>query len=86
MLPFSCPPEYRKRTLRLLRSLCVSWGVLPTSYTFQGEVKDLGENPFASSNTAEVFQGTSGGEMVAVKSRRIYRSDGPGKLNKVDIC
>ena len=68
MLRFSDLPEYRERTLRLLRSLCGSWGVLPTSCTLQGEVKLLDEYPFAKAScSVEVFRGELGGEMVAVK-------------------
>ena len=84
---FSDLLDYRKRTLRLLRSLCGSWEVLPASYTFQGEVKFLDEYPFApASRFVEVFRGESGGEMVAVKVLVVYLSEDPSKVKKVDIA
>ena len=80
------PPEYRKRTLRLLRSLCGSWGVLPTSYALRGEVKLLDEYPFApASRFVEVFRGMSGGGMVAVKTL-MYPLEEFSRANKVDTA
>jgi len=80
------PPWYRTRTLRLLRSLCGSWGVLPTSYAFQGDVKLLDEHPFVpASRFVEVFRGESGGKMVAVKTLTKYLSEDPSRLKRVGI-
>ena len=86
MFPLSYPPEYYKLTLRLLQSLCGSWGVLPASYTFQREVSALGELAFFRSCSAEVFSGMSGEEMVAVKAFTICPSDDPNSPNKVGIA
>ena len=79
-------PEHRKRVLRLLQSLCGSWGILPTSYAFSGAVEFLDDCPFARSSSAEVFRGKSGGEMVAVKALAVSMSDDLAKLNKVGIA
>lgn len=79
-------PEYRKRTLRLLRSLCGSWGELPSSYTLRGEVKLLDNRPFApASRYVEVFQGMFRDEMVAVKALTVYASEDPNRVKKVGI-
>lgn len=83
VLPSSYPPGWYKRTLRVLRLLCGSCGVLPTSYTFEREVTLLDEHPFVHSHSADVFRGISGGEMVAEKALTVYLSDKPGRLNKV---
>lgn len=86
VLVFSDIQEYLKRILRLLRSLSGSWGVLPTSYKFRGEVKLLDDHPFApASRNVEVFRGVSGDEMVAVKALKTYMLEDPSRLKKVDI-
>lgn len=78
-------PEPRKRILRLLRSLCGSWGELPSSYALSGEVKLLDDRPFApASPFVEVFRGMFRDEMVAVKALAVYMSDDPNRVKEVD--
>lgn len=78
------PLEYHNRTLRLMRSLCGLWGVLPTFYALKGEVKLLDEHPFAlASPPVEVFRGTLGGELVAVKTFKRCTSEDPSLSSKV---
>jgi len=84
--PFSYPPECCKLALRLLRSLCGSWGVLPTSYTLHIEVRLFDEHPFVCSRGAEVFRGKLNGEPVAVKALTNPLSDDSSRLNKVGIA
>ena len=79
-------PEPRKRILRLLRSLCGSWGELPSSYALSGEVKLLDDRPFApASPFVEVFRGMFRDEMVAVKALTVYASEDPNRVKKVGI-
>ena len=79
--------ERRKRTLRILRSLCGMWGVLPTSYWIQGPVKLLdGGLPFVpASRFVEVLRGLSEGETVAVKALSVFQSEDGSRLYKVGI-
>jgi hypothetical protein len=76
-------PELRQRTIRVLRSLCGSWGVLPASYTLQGEVKVTGGFPFACGGYGEIWNGTWGSEKVAVKFLKITSAANPEKVKKV---
>ena len=45
----------------------------------------LDESPFFRSQSAEVFRGMSGGEVIAVKVLAFCLSDNPSRLNKVSI-
>ena len=76
-------PKFRQRTTHLLRSLCGSWGVLPASYTLQGEVKVTDKIPWSHGGFGEVWCGTWGCEKVAVKVMAITGTADPKKLKKV---
>ena len=67
----------------LLRSLCGSWGVLPASYTLQGEVKVVDPMPRTCAGFGEIWCGTWGSEKVAVKVIKITHDTNPEMLKKV---
>lgn len=74
--------------MRVLRSLSGSWGVLPASYTLQGEVQVSYEHAWAVGGYSEVWCGTMGCKMVAIKAIVIGRSSNPDlvKLKKVGVA
>jgi len=76
-------PEYRMRTLRVLRSLSGSWGVLPASYTLQGEVKVSEVRAWIGTGFSEVWRGILGSEMVAIKVIKVTGTSDPEKVKKV---
>ena len=53
--------------MRVLRSLSGSWGVLPASYTLQGEVRVADGQKWIAGGYSEVWRGTLGREKVAIK-------------------
>ena len=76
-------PKFRQRTIRVLRSLCGSWGVLPASYTLLGEVTVTEMIPWTFAGFGEIWCGTWGCEKVAVKVIKITGATDPNKLKKV---
>jgi len=60
-------PEYRRHTMRALRSMSGSWGVLPASYTLQGEAQVSDGRKWTTGGYSEVWRGTLGCERVAIK-------------------
>lgn len=78
-------PELHQYMLRVLRSLCGSWGVLPASYTLQGDVKVIDEVAWTCAGFSEVWRGTWGSEKVAIKVIKITGAADPGKLKKVCV-
>lgn len=67
--------------MRLLRSLCGSWGLLPASYTLQGEFTVQDFIPYARGGFSYVWPATMGDKKVAVKV--IITAD--AKLKKVIV-
>jgi len=57
--------------MRNLRLLSGSWGVLPASYTLQGEVQVSDVCMWTAGGYSEVWRGTMGCKMVAVKVIKI---------------
>ena len=76
-------PEFRRRMIRVLRYLCRPWGVLPASYTLQGEVIVSDGMPWAGGGFSEVWRGTLGCEKVAIKVIKKTIANDPEKLMKV---
>ena len=75
-------PEFRRRTMRVLRSLCGAWGVLPASYTLHGEVEITDNRPWTHGGFSEVWRGTWRCEKVAVKVIIITGAANQDKLKK----
>lgn len=63
-----------------LRSISGLLGVLPTSYTLQGEVPVLNGVPVARGGYGSVWCSTLGQDIVAVK---VINTNDPDKLKKV---
>ena len=62
--------------IRLLRSLCGLWGILPASYTLEGEVAFTGHDFSARTGGAHrVFPGIWRSEEVALKVMKLYDRD-----------
>jgi hypothetical protein len=78
-------PEYRRRTLRVLRSLSGSWGVLPASYTLQGEVEVSNMGRWGRAGFSVVWRGTLGREEIAIKVIDLRGGANPKKLKKVGV-
>jgi len=57
--------------IRFLRPLCGSWGILPASYTLEGEVTSASWELSARTSTYRVFSGTWRSEKVAVRVMKI---------------
>ena len=83
MMKLNDEPKFRNRMIHVLRSLCGSWGILPASYTLEGEVTITDKNPWTRGGFGEVWCGTWGSEKVAVKVIMITSSASPKKLKKV---
>ena len=81
------PPEYRRRMMGILRSLSGSWGVLPASYTLQGEVQFSDECMWITGGYSEVWRGTMGCKKVAIKVIMIGCAPNPDlvKLKNVGV-
>jgi len=70
----------------LLQSLSGSCGVLPASYTLEGEAHVSDELVWAVRGFGEVWRGTLGsGEMVAIKAIKIGIAPSLKKLKKVGV-
>ena len=82
IIKLDASPEFRRRTIRVLRHLCGSWGVLPASYTLQGEVEVTDRTPWTCAGFSEVWRGTWGCERVAVKVIKVTGTSDPRKLKK----
>ena len=63
--------------IRLLRSLCGSWGILPASYTLEGEVTITSRDALARRRISHcvIFCGTWRSEKVAVKIMVLPRKE-----------
>ena len=85
MIGLNDQPKFRSRTIRTLRSLCGSWGILPASYTLEGEVTVDSKCPWTCAGFGEIWYGTWGSEKVAVKVIKITSSADPEKLKKVCV-
>jgi len=71
--------------IRLLRSLCGSCGILPASYTLEGEVTITGRDLSPRMGNREIiFPGTWRSEKVAVKLV-ILREANPREKKKVCV-
>lgn len=73
----------KKKYLRILRKLCGTCGILPTSSTINEGLEIIGDHPHGFGGFAEVWQGKYRGSRVAVKSLRISAHDDLIKVNKV---
>ena len=56
---------------------------MPASYTLQGEAIVSDERPWVSAGYSEVWRGTLGCEMVAVKVIKVTLTADPEKFKKV---
>lgn len=72
--------------MRVLRSLSGSWGLLPASYTLQGEVEVSDSKEWIYAGYSEVWRGTLGCEKVAIKVIKITRTADREKLKKVRVA
>jgi len=78
-------PSERKSTMRVLKFLSGSWGMLPASYTLRGEVEVSDEGAWTSGGFSEVWRGTLGREKVAIKVIKMTGAASPEKLGKVRV-
>lgn len=76
-------PEFRRRTISALRNLCQWWGVLPASYTLQGEAIVPEEYEMAAGGYSEVWRGTRGLEKVAIK---VIKTKGTLRWTLKKVC
>lgn len=67
----------------MLRRLCNTCGILPTSHTLPGGIEITSERPIMSGGYADVWIGRYGGQQVAIKALKIYASDDLNRVKRV---
>ena len=67
----------------MLRSVCGTRAILPTSYTISSRLLNIDPEPFASGGYGDVYEGTLDGLRVCIKRVRVYTQDGPQKAARV---
>ena len=75
----------RKHAMRLLRSLCWSWGILPASFTLHGEVETSERCPRRYGTPGEIWLGTWRSKKVVAKVTSVYASNYPRQSRSVRV-
>ena len=79
-------PDLQKRCIRALRKTCGLYGILPTSHTIPFTLTKLGQRPFESKVSTDVWRFTdekNQDQVFAVKSLRVCKADPIEWYNKV---
>lgn len=71
--------------MRVLRYLSGRWGVLPASYTLEGEIEIPETRAWTFGGFSEVWCGTLGDKKVAIKVIKIAIATNPKKMKEVRV-
>jgi len=75
--------DLRRRSVRLLRSVCGSQTILPRSCTLSDNISKEADVKFASGGFADVWKGRHNGNHVCVKAFRAYTACNLSKIKQV---
>jgi len=75
--------DLRRKSVRILRRVCVSQTMLPRSCILSNDISKEGDIAFASRGFADVWKGRHNGNPVCMKAFRINTGAGLSKIKQV---
>ena len=77
------PLDLRNMSVRILRKVCGSQGILPRSCVISGGISTEGDTKFASGRFADIWKGRHNGNPVRIKAFRTETTENLSETKQV---